>query len=236
MQVLKLKFIFCIMQYNRLLFVFMLCIAFLFCLMPLASYGQGERQVVSFTGLIVEGDSAYGIPGVHVYVPRAGRGAVTNSLGYFTLTSLEGDTVQISAVGYKTETIVIPRRGESRYSVLIDMQEDIMTLSEIEVFPFANEREFKEAFLALEFPESDIARVRKELSKERLSEMSATMPMSAGANYRYHMNQRDLAQANRYFNPALPLTNPFAWSRFIKSLRDGDLKKKLRTTEGSAGQ
>ena len=32
--------------------------------------------------------------------------------------------------------------------------------------------------------------------------------------------------ANKGFATTFPFLNPFAWSRFIKSVQDGDLKKK----------
>jgi hypothetical protein len=50
--------------------------------------------------------------------------------------------------------------------------------------------------------------------------------MSSKENYRGYMNQEILKQETRYNAPSLQLLNPFAWNRFIKSVRRGDLKKK----------
>ena len=39
-----------------------------------ASHAQEKRKVVQVGGLIVTGDSAYGVPGVHIYVNGSGIG------------------------------------------------------------------------------------------------------------------------------------------------------------------
>ncbi len=214
-------------------------IAFLFILISTSyfstfSFGQGENQMVRFSGLVVEGDSSYGVSGVHIYIPRAGRGGVTNALGYFTIPAMEGDTVMVSAVGYKSSQIVIPKRGESLYSVLIDLKEDVKMLNEVVILPYANAAEFKDMVLAMDTSDPLIDQMKENLNNEKLNQMAANMPMNANSNYRYLMQQNLNARNNKFFAPSIPLLNPFAWSKFIKSIRDKDYKKPLRTTTGGS--
>lgn len=199
------------------------------------SFGQGENQMVRFSGIVVEGDSLYGISGVHIYIPRAGRGNVTNALGYFTMPAMEGDTVMVSAVGYKSSQIVIPKRGEPLYSVLIDLKEDVQLLNEVVILPYANATEFKEMILAMDTTDPLVEQMKENLNNEKLNQMAANMPMNATSNYRYLMQQNLNARNNKFFAPSIPLLNPFAWSKFIESIRNKDYKKPLRTTSGSNG-
>lgn len=188
---------------------------------------QGERKVITFSGIIVEGDSSYGVRGVHVYVPRAGRGTVTDQFGYFSMPTLVGDTVVISAVGYKTHKMVIPRREDNAFSVMINLKIETTFLPEVEILPFPTEELFKEAFIALKLPDQEkYENMERNLAQERLVRMSAAMPMDGSLNYRNYMNTSINTMANRNFATTLPLLNPFAWVQFIQSIKRGDLKKK----------
>ncbi len=188
---------------------------------------QGERKVITFSGIIVEGDSSYGVRGVHVYVPRAGRGTVTDQFGYFSMPTLVGDTVVISAVGYKTHKMVIPRREDNAFSVMINLKIESTFLPEVEILPFPTEELFKEAFIALKLPDQEkYENMERNLAQERLVRMSAAMPMDGSLNYRNYMNTSINTMANRNFATTLPLLNPFAWAQFIQSIKRGDLKKK----------
>ncbi|WP_338762501.1 carboxypeptidase-like regulatory domain-containing protein [Bernardetia sp. ABR2-2B] len=198
------------------------------------SFGQGENQMVRFSGIVVEGDSSYGVSGVHIYIPRAGRGSVTNALGYFSMPAMEGDTVMVSAVGYKSSQIIIPKRGEPLYSVFIDLKEDVKMLNEVVILPYSNASEFKDMVLAMDTSDPLIEQMQENLDSERLNQMAANMPMNANSNYRYLMQQNLNARNNKFFAPTVPLLNPFAWSKFIESIRNKDYKKPLRTTTGGS--
>lgn len=194
---------------------------------PRQACAQGERKVITFSGIVVDGDSSYGVRGVHVYVPRAGRGTVTDQLGYFSLPTLVGDTVVISAVGYKTHKMVIPRRDDNAFSVLINLKTETTFLPEVEILPFPTEELFKEAFINLKLPDEEkYANMERNLAHERLVRMSAAMPMDGSLNYRNYMNTSINSMANRNFATTLPLLNPFAWVQFIQSIKRGDFKKK----------
>ncbi|WP_051203324.1 carboxypeptidase-like regulatory domain-containing protein [Hugenholtzia roseola] len=197
------------------------------------SRAQGERQVVRFSGILVEGDSAYGVPYAHILIPRAGVGTTSNGAGYFTINALEGDTVHITSMGLEPVRIIIPRRGEPSYSIFINMQQKDNLLDEVIIYPFDNAYEFKEAILALQLEDPRLTAMRENLSQERIYNMALETPMSAEGNYRMMMNNQIYGINNRFFVPTLQLLNPFAWAKFIESIRNKDYKKKLSPTEGS---
>ena len=193
-----------------------------------ALQAQNQQDIIQFSGVIVDEDStSTGLFGVHVYVPKAGRGTVTNQYGYFSMPVLAGDSVLISAVGYQKQSIEIPAEQGDSYTVLIELAPDTTILSTVEIFPYPTEKSFKDAVLALNLPVDDKSQ-EDNMGEEVLARMAQTMPMDASQNYKYYMNQQFYELHNAYgqqrFNN--PLLNPINWASFIKSLRRGDLKKK----------
>jgi hypothetical protein len=192
-------------------------------------YVRGGRKIVQFTGVIVGLDSLTGIPGVHVYVPKAGRGTTTNIYGYFSMPTLAGDSIVISAIGYEKLLYVVPTdRGES-INEFFELQPDTTYLQEVVVFPFPTEKEFKDAVLALRLPSEDIS--RDNMGDDVLARMAETLPMDGSEAYNNFVNQQFYSAHNRYIyqpNPISALMNPFAWAEFIKSIKRGDLKKKKK--------
>ena len=192
------------------------------------SQAQNQKEIIQFSGVIVDEDStSTGLFGVHVYVPKAGRGTVTNQYGYFSMPVLEDDSVVISAVGYRKQSITIPGGQGDSYTVLIELATDTTILSTVEIFPFPTEESFKEAVLALNLPVDNEAQ-KDNLGQEVLERMAQAMPMDASQNYKYYMNQQFYELHSGYSQQRFnnPLLNPINWASFIKSLRNGDLKQK----------
>jgi hypothetical protein len=193
-----------------------------------STFAQGQKEIIQFSGVIVDEDStSTGLFGVHVYVPKAGRGTVTNRYGYFSLPVLEGDSVMISAVGYQKQHFIIPGDQGDSFTVLVELAVDTTILSTVEIFPYPTEELFKEAILALNLPVDDDSQ-KDNLGEEVLARMAESMSMDASQNYKYYMNQQFYELHNAYSQQRFnnPLLNPINWASFIKSLRKGDLKKK----------
>lgn len=187
----------------------------------------GELQIIQFSGVVLRPDSTGGVLGVHVYVPKAGRGTTTNQFGYFSMPTLAGDSVVISAVGYQKQHFIVPRNQGDAITVIIPLKEDTILLPEIEVFPYPTEELLKEAILAMRLPNAaDYDAINQNLNEQVMAEMFRTMPMDGSQNYKYYMNQR-LTYINDGIGPRYnPLFNPFAWGEFFKSLKRGDLRRK----------
>jgi hypothetical protein len=192
---------------------------------------QGQVKSIMFTGRVVGGKNAQTLSKTYIFIPRAGRGTLADDGGYFALPVFPGDSIVFSFLGFQKQYHVIPRRhAEESYSAIILMKEDVKTLAEVKVYPYATEEEFKKAFLEMKLPdEMERKNLEKNTRQEYLMAMAAITPSSAATNYRAYMDNqifgRDNA-ANRSFTTTMPFTNPFAWANFIKSLKNGDLKKK----------
>lgn len=195
--------------------------------------GQGKPQVIQFTGLVTTGDSLYGVPGVTVYVPKAGRGTVTNDYGYFSMPVLAGDSVVIRALGYQHLTVKIPKNyNKQSYSVILELKEDITVLPEVRIFPYPTEKDFKQAFLKLKLPKHNLTAPERSLNEKVLAAMFSETPIGTSSNFRATMDMQQMERDRRNGiitnNPRMnnPLLNPFAWMKFIEQIKSGDLKKK----------
>ncbi|MEQ8713936.1 MAG: carboxypeptidase-like regulatory domain-containing protein [Cyclobacteriaceae bacterium] len=188
---------------------------------------QGGRRVIQFSGIVVGEDSISGVSGVHIYVPKAGRGTTSNPYGYYSMPVLPNDSVVVSAVGYEKQSLIIPEDQGDKITVIIELLPDTTMLPEITIFPYPTEELFKKAILAYELPyQEDLDNMQRSLGDELLRRMYGNEPMSAGANHRYYMDQQMLSVQDRYQPRSIPLLNPFAWAEFIKSIKRGDLKNK----------
>lgn len=192
---------------------------------------QGQDRQVTFTGFITGGKTNEPLPQAYIFIPKAGRGVLSALNGYFALPVFPGDSIIFSYVGFKPQYHIIPRRlTDITYSAVVALQEDVKTLAEVKVYPYATEQLFKEAFIGMKLPDQ---KERDNLAKNTdpmyLMRMAAITPMGAIANHQNFMNQQIFgreALANRGQANTLNFLNPFAWANFIRSVKRGDLKTK----------
>ena len=191
------------------------------------SLAQGQKKIIQLSGVVVGQDSISGVGGVHIYVPKAGRGTTSNPYGYFAMPVLQGDSIIVSAIGYRKQNFIMPGdKGES-VTLFIELKPDTTVLPELEIFPYPTEELFKKAVLAIELPNrKDLENLDRSLDKDLLRRMYNNEPMSANMNYKYFMDQQMLSTSTKYQLPSNPLLNPFAWVKFIKAIKNGDFKKK----------
>jgi CarboxypepD_reg-like domain len=192
-----------------------------------ATQAQGQKRVIQLSGIVLSQDSTKaGIPGVNVYVPKAGRGTSTNTLGFFSLAVLVGDSVIISSIGYERQYYIVPDHPSQFLTLIFELSEDDTYLKELLVTPFPTEEVFKEAVLALNLPLDDAAYDRNNLDAELLALILKTTPMDGYSNQRFMLDQLNYTQTSKYVPITNPLLNPFNWARFIQSLKQNKKKKK----------
>jgi hypothetical protein len=188
---------------------------------------EKDRRVIQLSGIILNADSTDAVPGVNVYVPKKGRGTSSGRYGYFSMPVLEGDSVIFSFIGLKRQTYKVPAVMEDdKISLIVTMQTDEIALSEIEVMPFPSEEEFKRQLLAANFDAPMSMDVQGSLSPETLLRYAEGMDASGNENWRYFQQGQMMQIQDRYGPRPFTLVDPFAWSRFIQSIKRGDLKKR----------
>ncbi len=192
---------------------------------------QGQDRQVTFTGFLTGGKTNEPLPGAYIYIPKAGKGVLSAANGNFALPVFPGDSIIFSYVGFKTQYHIIPRRlGDLTYSAVVALQEDVKTLAEVKVYPYATEDLFKNAFVNLKLPdEKERENLAKNTDPESILRLAATMPMGAAANHQNFVNQQFFGRESivgRSQTPTFAFTKPFAWANFIRSVKRGDLKTK----------
>ena len=185
------------------------------------SQKKEQESIVQFYG-IVTGENQAQLPGVHIYVPKSGRGTTSNIYGYFSMAVLVGDSMVFSSVGYEKYSLVIPG-GNERVNVLVNMIVDTTYLENVDIMPFLSEENFKLAILALELPDVD-EEIYSRLDGAALAMMIQNAPYDAAMNARYYLKQQIYYQQDKFMPRSNPLLNPFAWAQFFKSLKK-DKKK-----------
>lgn len=208
------------------LFIILALFSGLFCTDSLA---QNQRRIIQLSGVVIgqDGDlkDVYQLPGVHVYVPKAGRGTTTNPYGFFSMPVLAGDSIVISSVGYERQHYIVPNHPSEYLTIIVEMVQDVTYLKEIEIMPFPTEEVFKEAILALNIPTENGQIDKRNLNQELLALMVKTTPMDGPMNQRYYLDQWVIAQGQQYAPITNPYLNVFNWAKFFKSLKQ-DKKKK----------
>jgi hypothetical protein len=185
---------------------------------------QSQKRVVQLSGVVIGDDSSSFLPGVHVYVPKAGRGTTTNGVGFFSMPVLAGDSIVISSVGYQRQHYIVPQNSNEYMTIIVTLVEDVTFLKEIEIVPFPTEEVFKEAVLALNVP-MDQPIDQKNMNAELLALMLKTTPPDGPQNQRYALDQWAASQNAAYQPVTNPLLNPFNWVKFFNSLKTTKKKK-----------
>jgi hypothetical protein len=185
---------------------------------------QQKKRVIQLSGVILGEDSVSGLPGVHVYVPKAGRGTTSNGVGFFSLPVLVGDSIVVSYIGYQRQHYIVPENAPEYLTVIVPLQQDTTYLQEIIVYDFPTEEVFKEAVLALNVP-MDKGIDEQNMTKELLALMVKTTPMDGYQNQRYYLNQWAASGNDKYQPVTNPFLNPFNWVKFFNSLKKNKKKK-----------
>ena len=183
-----------------------------------SAYAQNKRKIIQLSGIVLGEDSVSGLPGVHVYVPKAGRGTSSQNTGFFSMPVLVGDSVVISSVGYVRRHYIVPDTQDEFLTIIVEMVTDNTFLKEVTILPFPTEEVFKQAVLALNVP-MDNGIDKKNLNAELMALMMRTTPMDGNQNYRYYMDQYNSSLNDRSVARTNPFLNPFNWARFFRDLK-----------------
>jgi len=205
----------------------------LFILVSTISFSQKDDDLIQFSGVVITGDSLSPVPFTNVLIEQSNRGTMTDYYGYFSFVAQKGDSVLFSAVGFQKSRFVIPDSLESnKYSLIQIMVQDTIQLQPAVVYPWPTREQFKEAFLALEVPDTDADRAARNLARaDMIARMDATMP-SGGETFKYSMQEY---QSQIYYAGQAPpqnIFNPLAWAKFIEAWKRGDFKSERERGKG----
>jgi hypothetical protein len=184
-----------------------------------------QKRLIQLSGVVLGEDSVSGLPGVHIYVPKAGRGTTTNHVGFFSMPVVVGDSIIISSVGYNRQYYIVPPDAPEYQTIIVTLVEDVTYLSTVYVLDFPTEEVFKQAIVALNVPLDQTNIDSKNFNQELLALMLKTTPMDGQLNQRYALNQWANSTNDRFQPVSNPFLNPFNWVKFFNSLKKEKKKK-----------
>jgi hypothetical protein len=194
---------------------------FAICLIPVTA--QEDDELIQITGRVFD-EFLRPLSYAHILILNSDRGTIADREGKFSFVVVEKDTLMFSTLGFKKSIVIVPDDLETPfYTRDVLLKRDTFMIAEVEVYPWKDYEEFKEAFVNLELPDDDLERARKNIALIKTQIILDESP-SSSENFNYVMQQ----QYNETFNsgtyPTYQIFNVFAWSKFIKALKNGDFK------------
>jgi len=204
-------------------------ILFLFLLGALSLNAQQNKNLVQFSGMVLDGtdDQLFPVPYTNILVKDKGRGTYSDLRGFFSIVVEKGDIIVFSAIGYKTVEYQIPEDlDEDRYSIVQLMTQDAINLPETVVFPWPSREHFKLEFLAMDVTPELQARAQENLANDALRRMRNEVVPDGRENADFYLRQQSRDFYHIGQQPPMNIFNPIAWKRFFDSWKAGDFKKK----------
>ncbi|KGE88949.1 MAG: carboxypeptidase-like regulatory domain-containing protein [Phaeodactylibacter xiamenensis] len=204
-------------------------ILFLFLLGTLSLNAQQSKNLVQFSGMVLDGtdDQLFPVPYTNILVKDKGRGTYSDLRGFFSIVVEKGDIIVFSAIGYKTVEYQIPEDlDDERYSIVQLMTQDAINLPETVVFPWPSREHFKLEFLAMDVTQELQARAQENMANDALRRMRNEVVPDGRENADFYLRQQSRDFYHIGQQPPMNIFNPIAWKRFFDSWKAGDFKKK----------
>ncbi|MCC7232100.1 MAG: carboxypeptidase-like regulatory domain-containing protein [Bacteroidia bacterium] len=186
-----------------------------------------KNNLVQFSGVVVTSDSLNPVPYASIMIHNTYRGTISDYYGFFSFVARVKDTIEFTAIGFKKAVFVIPDTlTDNRCSLIQILKRDTILLREVVIFPWPTKEQFKEAFLQLRVPDDDQSRAERNLDRNQINFLAATIPMDGSMNFKNAMQDE---YSRVYYAGQLPpnnLMNPVAWAKFIRMIQNGEFSKK----------
>lgn len=202
--------------------------ALLFVLACLPASAQaGYDNVVQINGVTMTADSLRAVPGAVVLVKGRNRGVESSAMGVFSIVVYKGDTLQFSALGFRSKEYVVPQDVQGRYISMIQlMVQDTFYLPETIIRPLPTREEFDYAFRHWKIPDDKYEIARKNTDALTLRALAYLLPRDGRESQAAYQNQQ-FTQA-MYYGQVRPMNvfSPLAWAEFYEAWKRGDFRKR----------
>jgi CarboxypepD_reg-like domain len=184
-----------------------------------------KGRIVQVTG-IVSDEESNPVPGVSVISHKLKKGTISELSGIYNIISIPGDTIWISALGYKNNSFTVPQNIDSKqFTKDIKLLNDTIAIKDVVILPWKNYEEFKREVLADRIIKPEILNMYENLASIQQSIANTyNYSISPEAGYRMAMQQTANALYSRNQSPVNNLLNPFAWAKFFNDIKHGLFK------------
>lgn len=172
-------------------------------------------------------DSLRAVPGAVILVKSKNRGVESSNMGVFSIVVYKGDTLYLSALGFRPKYYVVPKDIKGHYFSMIQlMVQDTFYLPETIIKPLPSREQFDYAFKHWRIPDDKYEIARKNTNALILRALAHTMPRDGRENQSAY--QQLQAQKAVYYGQQQPsnIFNPVAWAEFFEAWKRGDYRKK----------
>lgn len=194
-------------------------------LLPLKSQTNGPERFIQLSGIIT--DVSYRpVQGVTVISKKLHRASVSEWTGIYSITTTPGDTVYFRALGFKRYHTIIPDPYEGRHCLVdIVLEIDTIPIAAVTILPWKSYDDFIKDMIKKTPVDPKIENMNENLASIYVAVTNQTgVRISPETGYRYAMEQNFSAMATRNMYPVNNLLNPFAWSKFVKGVKNGLFK------------
>lgn len=188
---------------------------------------RNDSDLVQFTGFVVSLDSSQTIPFVSIRIDGTRRGTYADMQGYFSFVARRSDVIVFSSIGYEPRYYKLPADlKSSKFKTVVTMIEDTFMLAEAVIISHPTPEQLDYMFTRVPLPENGYNLAMQNLRQKPLSEMALNMEADGSENARNRFN--DYSNKAYYNGQPQPISvlDIGAWSKFLKSLENGDLKRK----------
>jgi len=201
-------------------------ILFIFSAEPLLAQSAFEN-IVQINGVTMTADSLRAVPGVVVLVKNKNRGVAASDRGVFSIVVYKGDTLEFSALGFRSKEYAVPRDVQGQYVSMIQlMVQDTFYLPETIIRPYPSREQFNYSFKYERIPDDQYEVARKNTDALTLRALAYLLPKEGAENQAAYqgIQQRQAI----YYGQAPPMNifNPLAWAEFYEAWKRGDFRKK----------
>jgi hypothetical protein len=186
-----------------------------------------DRKYIQIDGIVYD-EQGNPLSNISIMSMALRKGATSRNSGIYSVISTPGDTVIFTAMGFKNTLLPIPSDFEgTRYLKDVFLEYDTISIHDVLVLPWGSYAEFKKAVVETDFHDYEVENMTENLVllQKQIIESSGLSPEAA---YRHVARQYTNAAYTRNQFPENNLLNPFAWSKFIKGLREGLLKNERK--------
>ena len=213
------------MNFFRILYLLIVLLSIEFTSTAQNSTSKNDTlKYVQLTGIVVS-DSMKRLPYTAVFDTHTKRGVICDFFGYFAFVVHPGDTLQFSFIGFKPKYFIVPEPDSTNsLSIVTMLESDSLMSNVVDVYPWPSKEEFADAFVNLEIDNDAINRAKSHLSPQEMAFVYSRLGSDPSLAYKYQSYQ--ILNQVYYKNQIAPnnLLNPAAWSKFLKSVNNGDLK------------
>jgi hypothetical protein len=188
---------------------------------------RNDTDLVQLTGFVVNYDSTKTLPFASIRIKGTNRGTYTDMQGYFSFVAKKSDVIIFTSVGYEPNYFTFPNgiKG-NKLKTVVAMVEDTFLLPEMVIIGQPTPEQMDYMFSRTPLPDNGYSLAMRNLRQKPLSEMAFNMEADGAENARWRFND----YANKaYYNgqpQPIPVLDIMAWSKFLKSVENGDLKRK----------